>query len=376
VKALNTQKPQGVDARTKTQELCLRLGAMAQRLGAGAKLPTVLDLCRELGVSKITVARALDILEEQGVLVRRHGVGIFVSPSVEPRPTFKIILLCDASLLHKADHSPFWRALIEKIHQRSAQANEFLTLHFVSENQNNDLWRGPILQGFHNGQFDGVLGVHLLRDVTEWLEQAGLPAVHYASYGAFFVQVATDDMVCQGVRALWNRGCRRVGIWSAVAPYTTLTHEYLTEKQPVFESLERQGTPVEYSNVENNTDLLKNPQRMTTKTQSEQGFETAMKVFSRPKSRWPDGVFVAEDSTCRGALTAFQKLGIEVGRDVLVASHINKGSDVLLGHEDDLILVEVDPGEIVQAMFDMLEALMRGETPAQAYVPVYARLRP
>lgn len=349
--------------------------AMAQRLGAGAKLPTVMELCRDLGVSKITVARALDILAEQGVLVRRHGVGIFVASSIAPRPVLKIVLLCDASLLQKADHSSFWRALIDKIRERSEAGNEYLTLHFVSENESSEVWRQQLLNSFSSGQLDGVLGVHIPTEVADWLHAMGLPAVHYAGSAPFVVYVDTDEMVCLAARELKDRGCRRIAIWSAIAPYTKMPDTYLESDKSVFSLLAAQGTPIEYSNVENNLDLMLNPTRLTTKSQQEQGYDTAMKVFSRPREQWPDGVFIAEDSTARGVLTAFQKLGIEIGKDVIVASHLNKGSDILLGHEDELILVDVDPAEIVQAMFNSLESLMRGDYMAETYILIHARLR-
>jgi GntR family transcriptional regulator len=46
-------------------------------------LPSERDLADELQISRITVRKALDGLVEEGVLVRRHGSGTFVSARVE-----------------------------------------------------------------------------------------------------------------------------------------------------------------------------------------------------------------------------------------------------------------------------------------------------
>ncbi|WP_416826818.1 GntR family transcriptional regulator [Ectobacillus polymachus] len=43
------------------------------------KLPSEFDLAKELGVSRATLREALRILEEENVVVRRHGVGTFVN---------------------------------------------------------------------------------------------------------------------------------------------------------------------------------------------------------------------------------------------------------------------------------------------------------
>lgn len=48
------------------------------------KLPSEFELSKKLGVSRATLREALRILEEENVIIRRHGVGTFVSS----RPLF------------------------------------------------------------------------------------------------------------------------------------------------------------------------------------------------------------------------------------------------------------------------------------------------
>jgi GntR family transcriptional regulator len=43
------------------------------------KLPSEFDLSKKLGVSRATLREALRILEEENVIIRRHGVGTFVN---------------------------------------------------------------------------------------------------------------------------------------------------------------------------------------------------------------------------------------------------------------------------------------------------------
>lgn len=49
------------------------------KLQRGAQIPTQEELAKSLGVSRITVVRALKELELEGLLRSRHGVGTFVS---------------------------------------------------------------------------------------------------------------------------------------------------------------------------------------------------------------------------------------------------------------------------------------------------------
>lgn len=48
-------------------------------LAPGDKLPSVRELARELAINPNTVVRALEVLERDGVIVRRQGAGCFVA---------------------------------------------------------------------------------------------------------------------------------------------------------------------------------------------------------------------------------------------------------------------------------------------------------
>ncbi|MGI2327174.1 GntR family transcriptional regulator [Planococcus sp. YIM B11945] len=58
---------------------------MKQDIAAGVykekeKLPSEFELAKTLGVSRATLREALRLLEEDNIIVRRHGVGTFVNP--------------------------------------------------------------------------------------------------------------------------------------------------------------------------------------------------------------------------------------------------------------------------------------------------------
>ena len=98
----------------------LRRRILGGKLQPGEILPTERDLCAQFAASRITIRRALQILAEDMLVVRRQGSGTFVAAT----PTRKIPLLnadFNGSLsLHapdvtrRLDHSE-WRAADEQI---------------------------------------------------------------------------------------------------------------------------------------------------------------------------------------------------------------------------------------------------------------------
>ena len=56
----------------------LRQAILGGTFGPGSQLPTEAELCETFGVSRTVVREALRVLEDEGLVTRRHGVGTFV----------------------------------------------------------------------------------------------------------------------------------------------------------------------------------------------------------------------------------------------------------------------------------------------------------
>jgi len=63
---------------TEIAEQELRQAITQGTFRRGSQLPTEAELCQMLGVSRTVVREALRVLEEDGLVARRHGVGTFV----------------------------------------------------------------------------------------------------------------------------------------------------------------------------------------------------------------------------------------------------------------------------------------------------------
>lgn len=327
-------------------------------MGAGAKMPTVIALRDELGVSMATLDAALRELETQQVITRKHGVGIFVSPQLHQK---SVSLVCDSSVFMSAGHSPVWDILLGAARERARLGGERFELHLAASR---DELGAPLQRGLARDiaekYVDGVIGIGLTEDAVRWIEGQSVPFV--SLFGPAFsprsaaVNIHTERFLELGAQQLAAQGCHRVALWPLQTHEDGLGRIARIERDEDWARLCQgyglQSGPASYGSPE--------------KSQGEQGFELASACFSQPRAQWPDGVLIGDDVLAHGALMAMRQMNVRVGADVRVVSHANKGSAVLMGHDEPMTLLEMDPNELIETAFRLLEALLRGETIASA----------
>jgi GntR family transcriptional regulator len=92
----------------QNMETAIRSG----RLSSGTHLENEIELARQLKVSRPTVRRAIAVLANRGLVIRRHGIGTLVVPTLVRRPVRLSSLYDD---LKEAGQAPATRVLAYEI---------------------------------------------------------------------------------------------------------------------------------------------------------------------------------------------------------------------------------------------------------------------
>lgn len=346
----------------KTRALSEHLVDMARDLGPGAKMPTIRDLQRDLQVSVATLDSALAQLESQKVIERKHGVGIFVSPHLHQK---SIGLICEPAFFRAA--SPFWQRLIEEVRERAAAKGDTFRFYLAIPSGREEVpVHDDLIEDVRARRIEGALFIGHNKPAVFWLKEQGVPSVAFAGWSECSVMLDYGEMVKQAVAALMAQGSRRLallvpweeGVKPTEAPLYRQSVKAL-ERECAKHGLRSYPPYVWHPSVVG-------PSAGVVASHEEQGFQGTKALLGTSKARreksYPNGLISTDDLMTRGALRALAGLKLHVGRDVQVASHANRGSDVLRGFESEVTRIEFDPAAVVQAMFEALEALMAGET--------------
>lgn len=360
--------------RTKTQALTSYLTDLAHELGPENRLPTMQQLCEELQVSVVTLNRALSELEAQHIITRRHGVGIFVSPRLQQKT---IGLVYDRDIL-QAGTSPFASLLVEEARRRAADGHESFSLFLADPSSPKDTTpvHEDLAEALKTRRLNGVIFVGEQNPTAaRWIETQNLPLVALAYTPMTKWRVCLDhaETARLGVKALAAQGCKRIALLLPLGSGIGRAPEAKS-----FAELDAFKSALKKAKLEFDESLVWRHDELTSsvepgETNQEQGFRAANELFVA-KNR-PDGAVILDDMMARGTLVALAKGGLRPGTDIKIATHTNKNSATLHGYEDDLIFIEVDPAQIVAALFAMLETLMNNEAPPEAVVSIRPKLR-
>lgn len=342
------------------------LSRLARKLGPGAKLPTAREMAATLGVTTTTILRSLDRLERQGVLRRRQGSGIYVEEAARQ----KTIALVMGQDIFSAASYHFGALLLQYCTKRAAIGNErfsfFIDTFLKSSagDQRQTPAHQDLVDALQDGKIDGML--LLARSSVEqevWLRSHGIPLVGMEGRVAALdrenptVMVDYETLIDMGVSRLKEKGCCTAGLMGILAE-----HRGMFEK-----ALKRHGlTGAEKWQV-----LPKHEDSSLAPLHVKIGRDFGTAFLRQCEGRGPDGLIITDDIVARAALPVLREGGLKAGQDLIVCTHANKGSIVLSEWMTDIHLLEVDPEELVSAMFGLLEGLMAGES-----MDRLARVRP
>jgi DNA-binding LacI/PurR family transcriptional regulator len=335
------------------------LERMARHIGPGNKLPTVRDLCKTMQISRYTMDAALNDLEAQGLLARKHGSGLYVTSLVQTR---RIAFVVRRDIIESSKGAAdSTHLIIDGLRAEGARRNTLLTCYSYDPNHDKEKFGlQPIEWDVQNGRVDGVIVGGLNATQGNPLQTLGIPCVVISGdvdHRAVQVRYDFPAMISKGAQALLQAGRRRVG----------LAYPVRANNSAFGDSLELFRQSMREMGIEEDSRWLMPFSADEVRIRALEASRQFHRLWERPDR--PDALLSLDDQFTAGLLHAVEVLRVEIPGDLLVASHANKGLNLFDHHS--VIRIEYDMGDIAARLLGALDDLIAGRkaTPVQSVPP-------
>lgn len=297
----------------------------------GDKLPGTVRLSSLLGVSRLTVNRALHALKDEGILECRHGSGTYVVGLPLSGKSIAILTELDPSSL---ESSYYHMRLINRTKQHLEDMGFTSRLYIgrqvsgVPMDVNLPMAIDEMLADNKIFHFSSVVLISTPNFWDEWnrkLVSLAVPIIS-PSFGNIpevrrFITLDYSSMLKDAARLIASAGRRRPAIF--------------TNSQEMLEMFRKAASENSVETRDEFTYMLP-----TGRDLDRAGYDSFHNLYSRSKK--PDAILFTDDTLFMGAKLAIAELGISVPRDLMVLTHSNKDSATMIQFETELYQIDPD----------------------------------
>lgn len=311
--------------------------------GPGTRLSSVRELKARLGFSQASLVAAFEQLEREGLIVRRHGSGVYASHQAGQ---IRAAVFMDPKFLLLANRSPVWHLILNALCKSSERRGWDCALHlgaFVPPVSGYGAFSpeavpSALVSDLENKRLSGVAAIGVCQGAVNVISSYGVPVVALSGYGQANVEFHHQGLLSQGLSVLSSQGAARVHVLaSRVWDLQNLDGLAVKAGIPAKAVLLGEAEPAE------------RPLKSADPIQL--GWQWAKDAELLPG----DALLSCDDMLSVGIIMGLYSRGIIPGRDFLMATQSNKGSSTLKGWEQSLIRLEYDPQLVAETMFDLLE---------------------
>ncbi len=322
--------------------------------GPGTRLSSVRELKARLGFSQASLAAAFEQLEREGLIVRRHGSGIYASENVGQ---VRVAFVMDPKFLLLANRSPVWHLILNALCKAADARNWSYTLQLGAYvpaingygSLSPEALPAALLSDLENNRFSGLVGIGLSQGAANVITQYGVRVTALSGYGEAIVEFHHQSLLSQGLLALKEKGAQSVSVVASRAW-----------------DLERIDSFAEEFGIEAEGCLLGEAEPAEKPLTSPDPIQLGWQWARDLELKKGAAILSCDDMLAVGIIMGLFSRGLVPGRDLLMATHSNKGSSTLTGWDQCLIRMEYDPQEIADTLLNLVEQSFSKETWSKA----------
>lgn len=325
----------------KSAQAKQQLIATAKVLGPGAKMPTIRRLCQTLGVSVVTLDKIFRQLEQEGVISRRHGSGVFIADDFGQT---HIGLVFDEYNFHSSS-STFCSQLIDAIRRRSALLGDQFSLFFnySQGNASGDICAHDLRRALEEQRLSGIILMGPRQEkLLKFLLDKNIPVTGMSSHPTMPYRVGIDylDMFRQAAAYVSRLGADSPVILSPFSQEDSRSKQF-----------------AEYVEHQTQWDAARIVSPGKTSADPTQVAEDGIDRLKQVPVRF-DSILSLDDTMTLGAYRACGP----AFAGLPVISHSNESSSILSAFEKRIARLEISVNEIIDSLFELLDMQIHRST--------------
>jgi DNA-binding LacI/PurR family transcriptional regulator len=328
---------------------------------SGEMLPFERELCQQYVAQRITVRHALELLAKDGMIIKRPGVGSFVTeaprlpgsreralrPS-QPESRNKVLFIMTRNMNDVRSNSNAYNSQLFFTMERACRSRG-LSLFFLPVLSAEEL--GPHIE--NDPPACALLVSHTPAEISRYLMDAHIPVIAVNSIEQKAVSIMPDNFcgVALAMETLFSAGHTRIGYIGGSEHYINAKERYLAYRTAYWQK-----------------NLPMNEHWIKMADWTSQGGKAAMQeLLELPQAQRPTAVMCASDLMAFGTYEAIQSAGLTIGKDISVMGFDNVPMcDFVLPH---LCTVDVCLEQMTNVAMEHLLAAAEGKINAGgAYV--------
>lgn len=336
----------------------MREKILAGHLAAGARLPPTRQLAANWKVDPFTVHTALAALVKEGLLTRQPGKGTFVRERPRAEQLTAVGLYISQDIW--SPNFSFW---LQTLYRELLAELEHQHIHMSTFTDPRPAWQHqqpwPELADLaRERRMQAVISLSSGWGRFRWLNKLPVPAVHFTTAKVpNKIDVDVRQMMQLALGRLAEQGCRSVGLLAPFNPrHVDAPDDPNTGGKAVRTFLDVAG---EFGlTVKQQWIRISNVDSRSQSWNERFGYREFRALWQQP---WhPDGLFVYDDTTARGVITALLEEKVRVPEELKLVFQRNAEIDLLCPLPASYAVFSVR--EAARAAVRMIQKLYRGET--------------
>jgi len=339
----------------------LRQEIDAGRFQPGDRLPSLNDLKEQFGANQHTVERAHTLLENDGLIRREPGRGVFVNHPIQRQLTGNVGFVTPISHLNQGGNLTYWGSILTGMQRAARERNYHLLL--IDEGDDFERW----------DKVDGVvyLKAYIPQPPAPAMPKlpSGFPAVSIFGEIPGIPCITSDDLdgVYQCTQRLIQQGHRHIAYLAQMGE--AISWQLKQRKAGYIKALTEAG-------IDPDTRYRHDLQARINSDGTPSWYQDAGELSMRGwlEKDWMElectALIAQNDGIAKGAIRAFEAAGLQVPRDVSVV-----GFDGLLTESSTprLTTIEVPLQEIGQHAIELLLDWLKApaQTPQNVCLPIH-----